>query len=153
LSITSIAFNGADAANFTELDTCNSPVEAGGNCTIAILFTPSALGPRTASLTITDNASGSPQSVPVSGTGKHDVILSWTPSTTPAVSGYNVFRGATSDGVSAAPLNSTPIMGTTYTDANVTAGATYYYVVTVVASDDVTQSADSNETSATVPSP
>ena len=67
--------------------------------------------------------------------------------------GYNVYRGTTSGGESSTPLNSTPINGTTYTDENVTAGATYYYVVTAVASNDVTQSADSNEASATVPSP
>ena len=151
LSITSIAFNGTDATNFTELDTCNSPVEAGGNCTITILFTPSAIGTRTASLAIIDNASGSPQSVSLSGNGEHDVILSWSASTSPAISGYNVFRGSASHSESAMPLNSTPIIGTTYADANVKAGATYYYVVTVVASDDVTQSTDSNETSATVP--
>jgi len=50
-------------------------------------------------------------------------------------------------------LNSSPINGTTYTDETVQAGRTYYYVVTAVASGDVTQSAISNEVSATVPSP
>jgi hypothetical protein len=35
----------------------------------------------------------------------------------------------------------------------VTAGTLYYYVVTTVASNGVAQSADSNEASATVPSP
>jgi titin len=66
--------------------------------------------------------------------------------------GYDVYRGTTAGGESSTPLNSAPINGTTYTDENVTAGAAYYYVVTAVASDDVTQSADSNEVSATVPS-
>jgi len=65
--------------------------------------------------------------------------------------GYNVFRGTTSNGESSTALNSTPVNGTAYTDANVTSGATYYYVVTAIASDGVTQSADSNEASATVP--
>jgi fibronectin type 3 domain-containing protein len=106
-----------------------------------------------ASLSITDNASGSPQAVSLSGTGTHDVILSWTPSTTPAVAGYNVFRGTTADGESSTPLKATPIVGTTFTDENVTAGATYYYVITAVASDDATQSASSNEASVTVPTP
>ena len=50
-------------------------------------------------------------------------------------------------------MNSTPVNGTTYTDETAQAGQTYYYVVTAVASDDVTQSANSNQTSATVPSP
>ena len=69
LSITSIAFAGANATDFTQVDTCGASVAAGGNCTIAILFTPSATGTRVASLGITDNASGSPQPVLLSGTG------------------------------------------------------------------------------------
>jgi fibronectin type 3 domain-containing protein len=79
------------------------------------------------------------------------VILSWTASTTPGVVGYNVFRGATSGGPYPTELNSSPINGTTYCDATAQAGQTYYYVVTAVASNDVTQSADSNQASATVP--
>ena len=135
LSITSIAFTGADPADFTENNTCGSSVAAGGTCTIAISFTPSASGARTASLTITDNASGSPQSVALSGTGTHDVILTWTASTTSGIAGYNVYRGTTSGGESSTPLNSAPINGTTYADENVTAGTKYYYVVTAVASN------------------
>jgi hypothetical protein len=153
LSITSIAFTGTNATDFTQVDTCGGTVAAGGNCTIAILFTPLASGARGASLTLTDNASGSPQSVSLSGTGTHDVILTWTASVTSGVVGYNVYRGTKSGGESSTPLNSTPINGTTDTDENVTAGASYYYVVTAVASNDVTQSAGSNEASATVPSP
>jgi titin len=81
------------------------------------------------------------------------VILTWTASATSGVVGYDVYRGTTSGGESATALNSTPINGTTYADENVTAGGTYYYVITAVASNDVTQSADSSEASATVPSP
>jgi len=149
LSITSIAFTGTNATDFTQVDTCGASVAAGGNCTIAILFTPSAVGALTASLAITDNASGSPQSVSLSGTGTHDVILPWTANVTSG--GYNVYRGTTSGGESSTPLNSSPISGTTYVDENVTAGATYYYWVTAVASNGTTQSPDSNQASATVP--
>jgi fibronectin type 3 domain-containing protein len=127
---------------------------------IEVMFTPSASGSRTASVSITDNASGSPQTVGLSGTGSHDVILSWTASTTTGVVGYNVYRGTASGGESTTPLNSSPVAAgctstttCTYTDATVVAGTTYYYVVTAVASNGVTQSADSNEVSATVPSP
>ena len=153
LSISGMAFTGADAGDFTESDTCGSSVAAGGNCTIAVLFTPAATGTRTAALSINDNASGSPQSVSLSGSGTHDVMLSWTASTTPGVTGYYVYRGTTSGGESSTPLNSTPISSTSFTDESVTAGTTYYYLVTAVASDAVTQSAASNEASATVPSP
>jgi hypothetical protein len=153
LSITSLAFTGTNASDFAQANTCGSSLAAGANCTIAVMFTPSVIGTRAASLSVADNASGSPQTVPLSGAGTHDVILSWTASTTPGVVGYNVYRGTTSGGPYPTQLNSTPINGTTYSDETVQAGQTYYYVVTAVASDDVTQSAYSNQTSATVPSP
>jgi hypothetical protein len=151
LSITSLALTGTNASDFDQSNTCGSSLAAGTNCPIVVWFTPSIAGTEAASLSITDNASGSSQTVSLSGTGTHDVILSWTASTTPGVVGYDVYRGATSGGESATPLNSSPINGTTYTDATVQAGQTYYYVVTAVASDDVTQSAGSNQVSATVP--
>jgi hypothetical protein len=151
LSITSLALTGTNASDFAQTNTCGSSLAAGANCTIAVMFTPSLAGTEAASLSIADSASGSPQTVSLSGAGTHDVILTWTASTTPGVVGYNVFRGATSGGESTTPLNSSPINGTTYTDATVQAGQTYYYVVTAVASNDVTQSTDSNQVSATVP--
>ena len=113
-----------------------------------MLFTPSAAGARTAALSISDSATGSPQSVSLSGTGSHDVVLSWTASPTSGVIGYDIYRGTTSGGESSTPLNSTPINGTNFTDENVTAGVEYYYLVTSVASDGVTQSAASTETAA-----
>jgi fibronectin type 3 domain-containing protein len=66
--------------------------------------------------------------------------------------GYNVYRGTASGGESSIPLNSTPINGTSYVDATVTPSTAYYYVVTAVGSNGV-QSAPSNETRATVPTP
>jgi fibronectin type 3 domain-containing protein len=154
LSITSLAFTGTNASDFDQSNTCGSSLAAGANCTIVVMFTPSVTGTEAASLSVSDNASGSPQSVPLSGAGTHDVILTWTASTTPpAVVGYNVYRGTTSGGPYPTQLNSTPINGTTYTDGTAQAGQTYYYVVTAVASDDVTQSANSAPASATVPSP
>jgi hypothetical protein len=153
LSITSLVIAGTNASDFAEVaDTCGSSVAAGGNCMIGVTLTPFAAGQRTATLGVTDNASGSPQTVNLSGTGVHDVILSWAASSTSGVVGYNVYRGTTSGGESSTPLNSTAINGTTYVDASVTAGATYYYVVTAVGSNGV-QSAASSETEATVPTP
>jgi fibronectin type 3 domain-containing protein len=117
------------------------------------MFAPSATGTRTASLSVADNANGSPQTAMLEGTGTHDVILTWNASTTPGIAGYNVYRGTSSEGESSTPLNSTPLSGATFTDSNVTAGGQYSYVVTAVASDGSSQSANSNEVSATVPSP
>ena len=153
LTISSLAFTGADASDFTEADTCGSSVAAGGTCTIAVMFTPAAAGTRTATLSINDNATVNPQSVALSGSGVHDVMLSWAASTTPGILGYYVYRGTAAGGESSTPLNSTPISSTSFTDESVTAGTTYYYLVTAVASNDVTQSPASNEASASVPTP
>jgi hypothetical protein len=154
LSITGLAVTGTNANDFTETDTCGSSVPTGAQCTIAMIFTPSASGPRTATLRITDNANSIPQTVSLSGTGAHDVMLSWTASATPGVVGYYIYRGTTSHGESSTPLNSTPINGTAYTDTDVLAGGTYYYVMRALGAlgtDGFTESANSNEVSATVP--
>jgi len=82
----------------------------------------------------------------------HYVVLSWAASATSGVIGYNMYRGTTSGGPYPTKLNSSPVTGTTYTDETVQAGETYYYVATAIASDGVTESAYSDEASATVPS-
>ncbi len=71
LSISGLSLTGANAADFAiSSTTCLSgAVAAGGNCTINVTFTPSAAGARSASLLIADNAGGSPQSMPLTGTG------------------------------------------------------------------------------------
>jgi hypothetical protein len=93
-------------------------------------------------------------------TALHNVVLTWTASPTPGLAGYDVYRGTTSGGESSTPLNSSPIatgcpttVACQYIDLNVVAGTKYYYVITAVASNGITQSADSNEASATVPTP
>jgi hypothetical protein len=153
LSVSSISVTGADPSDFTQNNTCGAAVAVGGNCTIVIQFAPSTAGSRAASLSVADNASGSPQTIALSGTGTHDVILTWTASVSSGVAGYYVYRGTTSGGEGATPLNSTPITATAYYDTSVQAGATYYYTVTTLSSDETTQSAASSEASAAVPSP
>jgi hypothetical protein len=153
LIITSMAFTGANAGDFTQNNNCGTSVAGGTSCTISIVFTPSASGSAAASFQMTDSAIGSPQVITLSGTGTHDVILTWAAVTTQSVAGYNIFRGTSPSGESSTPLNSTPVQGTSYTDESVSAGTTYYYVITAVSQYGATQSAASNEVSATVPSP
>src|SRR5207249_2691745 len=69
VSISSIAFSGGASGDFAETNNCGGSVAAGSSCTINVTFTPSATGTRSSQLAITDNASGSPQQVSVSGTG------------------------------------------------------------------------------------
>jgi hypothetical protein len=60
----------SDPAVFTETNSCPASLPAGLSCTISVTFTPSAAGKQTGTLTITDNAHGSAQTVSLSGTGK-----------------------------------------------------------------------------------
>jgi len=72
LTISSIGLTGTNSSDFAQTNTCPlSPgkLSAGANCTISVTFTPSATGGRGATLSITDNAGGSPHTVSLSGTG------------------------------------------------------------------------------------
>ncbi len=68
-AINSISITGANAGDFSETNTCGSSLVQSTSCTIAVKFSPAALGIRTASVSIADNASGSPQTVSLAGTG------------------------------------------------------------------------------------
>jgi hypothetical protein len=65
LSVTSIVASG----DYAQTNTCGTSVAAGANCTISVTFTPTATGTRTGAITITDNTSGSPHIVSLTGTG------------------------------------------------------------------------------------
>jgi hypothetical protein len=54
---------------FAEINTCGTSVLAGLTCTITVTFMPTAAGAADGTLTFTDSAADSPQSVPLSGTG------------------------------------------------------------------------------------
>ncbi|PYV24595.1 MAG: hypothetical protein DMG24_11040 [Acidobacteria bacterium] len=69
LSITSIAMSGANSGDFAATNTCGNSLAASASCTINVTFTPATSGTRSAALTVTDNASGSPQTVSLTGTG------------------------------------------------------------------------------------
>ena len=68
LNVTKIQMTSPNAPDFSQTNNCTQ-VLAGGFCTINVTFTPTTSGARSANVTVTDNASGSPQKVPVSGTG------------------------------------------------------------------------------------
>ena len=63
---------GANSSDFTVRDTC-APIlgttPPSNTCAIQVTFTPSAPGTRTATVSVPDNAPGSPQTIPLSGTG------------------------------------------------------------------------------------
>jgi hypothetical protein len=124
----------------------------GQTATLDVTFTPVATASVAGAVTLTSNATNSPATISLSGTGvqpgSHSVTLNWAASTS-VVAGYNVYRSTTSGGPYA-KLNSTLITTTQYADSTVQAGQTYFYVVTSVDSSSV-QSAFSNAVSATIP--
>ena len=65
LTVSSVAASG----DFSESNTCAVPLLPGGSCAIAVSFTPTAGGSRTGAITITDNASTSPQRISLTGIG------------------------------------------------------------------------------------
>ncbi|WP_176441827.1 choice-of-anchor D domain-containing protein [Granulicella rosea] len=67
LAITSIVLGGANANSFTETNTCGASLAAGANCAITAAFAQSAAGSYAATLTVADNASGSPQTITLTG--------------------------------------------------------------------------------------
>jgi len=74
LTITQIAAS----VGFTETNTCGTSVGVGASCTITITFKPTMPNAATGAVTITDNASGSPQSIALSGTG---TVVTLSPAT------------------------------------------------------------------------
>lgn len=66
LNIANIAASGNYAISSK---TCGATLAAGARCTVKVTFTPPVLGSLVGTLTFTDNAPNSPQTVPLSGTG------------------------------------------------------------------------------------
>jgi hypothetical protein len=125
---------------------------AGQSTSFNVTFTPASTGNLAGSVTVVSTATNSPLVVALSGTGSapvsHTVALSWTPSSS-TYSGFNVYRGTTSGGPYA-KVDTSMISATSYVDAGVSSGHTYYYVATELNSSG-TESSYSSEVSATIP--
>jgi fibronectin type 3 domain-containing protein len=115
-------------------------------------FAPAAAGAVTGKVSVASNATNSPDTIALSGTGvaavSHSVGLSWSASTSTVV-GYNAYSSAQSGGPYT-KLTGAPVAATSYTDSAVQAGQTYFFVVTAVDSSNA-ESAFSAEVSALIP--
>ncbi len=72
IAITSVSLGGANPGDFARTNNCptgTARLAAGASCTVSVTFRPTAGGPRAATLSITDNATGSPQVATLAGTG------------------------------------------------------------------------------------
>jgi hypothetical protein len=139
LSISSIALTGTNAADFAQTNTCpgsTNTLAAGSSCTITITFTPGATGARSASLTFTDNAADSPQTVALDGTG----ITATTYFSDGFESGnLNAWTLPSSDSTGSAAVQSTVVNSGSNALALNNASGQYAYVYTALPSGPQTQ--------------
>jgi len=84
LAINSVTIAGANAGDFVQTNNCPSALASNASCQITVTFKPTAGGTRTANLQVAYNAIGSPQTVPLTGTGQ-DFSLAATGNTTATV--------------------------------------------------------------------
>ena len=129
-------------------------LSAGQSASYKVTFRPQVTGTASGTLAFASNAGNSSVMESLSGSGvapvQHSVTLSWSASSSAGIVGYNVYRS----GVSGGPYAQVTSMdaGLTYTDTTVSAGQTYYYVVSAVDSTGA-ESVYSNQTQAVIPSP
>ena len=103
-------------------------------------------------MAVISNATGSPATISLTGTGaqpsSHTVALSWNASTS-NVTGYNVYRSTTS-GAGYLRITTSPVTSVTYVDDTVLSATTYFYVTTAVDENGI-ESPSSNEAEAVIP--
>lgn len=98
LIITNVAITG----DFSQSNTCANTVAPAANCSFSITFAPTTSGNRTGSLTITDNAEGSPHAVALTGSATDFSLTAATGGSTAAT----VIAGnAATYGLQVSPLN------------------------------------------------
>ena len=99
LASIAITIAGTDASSFSETDTCGTDLGAGSSCVITVTFKPAVAGAAlTATLSIADDATGSPQTVALSGS---------TPTPSVSLNPPALTFPATLEGVDATPLSIT----------------------------------------------
>ena len=84
LTISSIAISLSDFQETTTCPLTPGTLARGGSCTISVTFDPSVLGSRSATLSVTDSANNSPQTVSLSGRGTTSVLVSIAVTPNPA---------------------------------------------------------------------
>jgi fibronectin type 3 domain-containing protein len=118
-----------------------------------VVFAPTGIGGAAGSVIISNDAVGSPTTIPLSGIGiqpPHSATIAWAPSAS-VVFGYNVYR-ATGQSGPYTRLTAVPLTSTQYTDISVQPGQTYFYWVTAVDANTI-ESVFSVPVSAIIPIP
>jgi phosphatidylserine/phosphatidylglycerophosphate/cardiolipin synthase-like enzyme len=92
LNITSIVLGGTNSTQFKESNTCGATLAMNANCVISATFTPSAATNYSATVTVTDNAAGSPTVINLTGAGTTSTVtrsfLVFGPAPPSGITGY-----------------------------------------------------------------
>ncbi len=91
LTITGITVTGTNATSFTQTNTCGASLAVAASCVISVKFKPVAAGTLTASVSIADNATGTPHKVSLTGTGKA-LVPAATPTFSVAAGSYGAVQ-------------------------------------------------------------
>jgi hypothetical protein len=130
-------------------------LDAGQSVNVPVVFTPSAAGTVSGTLTFATNGT-TVLTVPLSGTGlaplSHSVDLVWDASTSPTLFGYNVYRGSVTGGPYTKISSTLSAATLLFTDTSPVSGQKYFYVVTAVDAGGAESSA-SMEAAVTIPTP
>jgi hypothetical protein len=149
ITISNVTVSGA---GFNATGVSGVILNPGQTATLTATFAPAGAGSATGKISVASNATNSPDSISLLGTGvatvSHSVALTWSPSTSNVV-GYNTYTSSQSGGPYT-KLTNTPVAATSYTDSAVQSGQTYYFVVTSVDASNV-ESSLSTEVSALIP--
>lgn len=120
-NISSISFAGTNPTSFRQLNTCTASLAAGASCVVYVSFKPASAAALSATLSVADNAAGSPQHVTLTGTGVADdnLTLSATTLTFPATihgtTSAPIIVTVTNAGTATATVKSVAISGTNST--------------------------------------
>jgi hypothetical protein len=133
-------------------------IPAGQSASFTVTFSPQVSAAASATLTFTSNAQPSTTTETLTGTGTpapvRTVDLSWTASTSPNISGYNIYRAVyTTSCGSFSKINAVLNTTTLYTDSVVTDGTSYCYATTAVNSSNEESSYSNIASNVQIPAP
>jgi hypothetical protein len=130
-------------------------IAAGKSVSFTVNFTPQSSGVASSTISFTSNATNSPSSATVTGTGVaapvHIVNLSWNTDNSPNVTGYNVYRRVGTQG-NFSKITASPVSVPSYGDTSVSDSTTYYYETTAINSSGE-ESSPSAAVQAVIPPP
>jgi Abnormal spindle-like microcephaly-assoc'd, ASPM-SPD-2-Hydin len=134
-SVTLSGLSISDAQFATSSSVKGLTLTPGESAPLNLTYAPTTANAQDGTVKVSSNATNSPATITVTGTGvsssAYSVTLHWDASSSSGIVGYYLYRSTSSSG-GYARLVTSPLSGLQYTDGTVQPGATYYYEVTAV---------------------